>query len=87
MGASVVSVVRLLSGDFIKLVLIAVCIAVPLAWYGMDQWLQNFSYRVNISWQVFALTTILTLLIAFITISFQAVKSAIANPVKNLRTE
>ena len=87
MGASVLSVVRLLSGDFIKLVLIAVCIAVPLAWYGMNQWLENFSYRVNISWQVFALTTITTLLIAFITISFQAVKSAIANPVKNLRTE
>ncbi len=87
LGASVASVVSLLSKDFLILVLIAICIASPLAWYGMNEWLQNFSYRINISWQVFALTTVLAILIAFITISFQAVKAAIANPVKNLRTE
>ncbi len=87
LGASVGSVVALLSKDFLKLVLVAVVIASPLAWYGMNKWLQNFSYRVDISWHVFVLTAAIALLIAFVTISFQAVKSAIANPVKNLRTE
>ena len=87
LGASVGSVVALLSKDFLKLVLVAVCIASPLAWYGMNKWLQNFSYKINISWQVFVLTAAAALLIAFFTISFQAVRSAIANPVKNLRTE
>jgi putative ABC transport system permease protein len=87
LGASVASVVSLLSKDFLKLVLVAVCIALPLAWYGMNSWLQSFSYRVDISWQVLALTIALSLSIAFITISFQALKSAAANPIKNLRSE
>jgi putative ABC transport system permease protein len=87
LGASVASVVSLLSIDFLKLVLLAVCIASPLAWYGMNQWLQGFSYRIDMSWQVFILTAVIALLIAFVTISFQAIKSALANPVKNLRTE
>ncbi len=87
LGANVASVVSLLSKEFLKLVFIAVCIASPLGWYAMNKWLQNFSYRINISWQVFVLTTVLAVLIAFITVSFRAIKAANANPVKNLRTE
>jgi putative ABC transport system permease protein len=83
----VYGVVGLLSKDFLKLVLIAVLIATPLAWYVMNQWLQNFAYKTSITWQVFVLTTILALLIAFITISYQAIKAALSNPVKSLRTE
>jgi putative ABC transport system permease protein len=87
LGASVSGVVALLSKDFLKLVVIAVIIASPLAWYGMNKWLQNFSYRISISWPVFVLTTVLAVFIALFTISFQAIKAATTNPVKNLRTE
>jgi putative ABC transport system permease protein len=87
LGASVTSIVTLLSKDFIKLVAIAVIIASPIAWLVMHQWLQSFAYRINISWVVFLITTIVALLIALITISFQAIRAAIANPVKSLRTE
>jgi putative ABC transport system permease protein len=87
LGASVYGVVALLSKDFLKLVILAVIIASPLAWYGMNKWLQNFAYQTNIGWQVFAVTTCIALFIAFTTISFQAIKSAVANPVKSLRTE
>jgi putative ABC transport system permease protein len=68
-------------------VAIAVIIASPIAWLVMHKWLQSFAYRINISWVVFLITTIVALLIALITISFQAVRAAIANPVKSLRTE
>jgi putative ABC transport system permease protein len=87
LGASVHGVVGLLSKDFLKLVIIAVVIASPLAWFAMNKWLQNFAYQTSITWQIFALTTLITILIAFVTISFQAIKAAIANPVKSLRTE
>ena len=87
LGASVTSVVTLLSKDFLKLVIIAAVISSPIAWFFMNKWLQNFQYRTNISWQVFALTTFLAVTIAFVTISFQAIKAAISNPVKSLRTE
>lgn len=87
LGANVRSLVTLLSLDFVKLVAIAVVIALPLAWYGMNQWLQNFAYRINIGWAVFALSTVIALFIALATVSFQAVKAALSNPVKNLRTE
>jgi putative ABC transport system permease protein len=87
LGASVTSIVTLLSKDFIKLVAIAVIIASPIAWLVMHKWLQSFAYRINISWVVFLITTIVALLIALITISFQAIRAAIANPVKSLRTE
>ena len=87
LGASVYGLVGLLSKDFLKLVLIAVLIASPLAWYFMNQWLQNFAYQTTISWQVFALTTMLAVLIAFVTVSYQAIRAALANPVKSLRTE
>ena len=87
LGASVSNILMLLSKDFIKLVLIASIIAFPLAWWVMHKWLQDFTYRINISWWVFALAGSVALLVALFTISFQAVKAAIANPVKSLRTE
>ena len=85
-GASVTSIVALLSKDFLKLVAIAVIIASPLAWFVMNKWLQNFAYRINISWLVFVITMV-ALFIALLTISFQAIRAAISNPVKSLRTE
>jgi putative ABC transport system permease protein len=76
-----------LSKDFLKLVIIAVIIASPLAWWAMNKWLQNFAYQTSIGWQVFALTTLLAVVIAFATISFRAIRAALSNPVKSLRTE
>ncbi|HKZ64699.1 MAG TPA: ABC transporter permease [Chitinophagaceae bacterium] len=87
LGASVASLFRLLSKDFLILVLIAFVIATPLAWWAIVKWLENFSYRVPVSWTVFAIAGISALVIALLTISFQAIKTAIANPVKSLRTE
>ncbi len=87
LGASTQGVVLLLSKDFIKLVVISLLIASPVAWYFMNKWLQDFAYRINISWSVFIVTAIVALSIAFITVSFQAIKAALANPVKSLRTE
>lgn len=86
-GASVPGIVNLLSVEFLKLVLIAFVIATPLAWFLMNKWLQDFAYRINISWWVFAVAGVTAILIALLTISFQAIKAAIANPVKSLRTE
>jgi putative ABC transport system permease protein len=83
----VTSIVGLLSKDFLKLVAIAVVIASPLAWYVMNKWLQSFAYRTHISWMVFVITTLVAMFIALLTISFQAIKAAVANPVKSLRTE
>jgi putative ABC transport system permease protein len=87
LGASVPGIVGLLSKDFLKLVIIAAVIASPLAWYFMNQWLQDFAYRVSIGWWVFAAAGIVALLIALLTISVKAIKAAMANPVKSLRTE
>jgi putative ABC transport system permease protein len=87
LGASVNNVLTLLSKDFVKLVLIAFVVAAPVAWWGMNKWLQDFTYRVNINWWVFALAGVAALMIALLTVSFQAIKAAIANPVKSLRTE
>lgn len=87
LGASVTSIVALLSKDFLKLVAIAVIIASPIAWLVMNKWLESFAYRTNISWMVFVITTFVALLIALLTISFQAIRAAIANPVKSLHTE
>ncbi|MBD0351583.1 MAG: ABC transporter permease [Flavisolibacter sp.] len=87
LGASVTHIVSLLSKDFLKLVFIALLVATPVAWYFMQQWLQNFAYRISISWWVFAAAGFIALTIALVTVSFQAVKAALANPVKNLRTE
>ncbi|WP_276500546.1 ABC transporter permease [Terrimonas pollutisoli] len=87
LGASVQNIVSLLSGEFMVLVLLAVIIASPVAWYFMNKWLEEFAYRVSIVWWVFLLAAIITMLIALMTIGFQAIKAAIANPVKSLRTE
>ena len=87
LGASVGSIVTLLSKDFLKLVLIAVVIASPIAWYAMNRWLQDFAYRINIEWWVFALAGLLAVGIALLTVSFQSVKAALMNPVKSLRSE
>ncbi|HEY6978639.1 MAG TPA: FtsX-like permease family protein, partial [Chitinophagaceae bacterium] len=87
LGASVSNIVMLLSKDFIKLVLIAFIIASPVAWYIMHTWLQDFAYRINISWWIFIAAGLLALIIALLTISFQSIKAAVANPVKSLRTE
>jgi len=87
LGASVSSIVALLSKDLLLLVLIASLIAFPVAWYAMHRWLQDFAYRIDISWWIFAEAGISALLIALITVSFQAIKAAMANPVNSLRTE
>ena len=87
LGASVGEIVTMISKDFLKLVLIASVIAFPIAWWTMNKWLQSFAYRINISWWVFGVAGLLTIAIALITVSFQAIKAAIANPVKSLRTE
>ncbi|MDB5119911.1 MAG: FtsX-like permease family protein [Sphingobacteriales bacterium] len=87
LGASTASITSLLSKDFLKLISISIIIASPISWFAMSKWLQNFAYRVDITWWVFALAGILAILIAFITISFQTIKAAIANPVKSLRSE
>jgi hypothetical protein len=87
LGASVSDITTMLSKDFIVLIVIAILIASPIAWYFMNQWLQDFAYRINISWWVFVLAGLSAITIALITVSFQAIKAAIANPVKSLRTE
>ncbi len=87
LGASVASITGLLSKDFLKLVVIALILAIPVSWYAMDKWLQDFAYRIHIQWWVFIVAAIIAILIAVITISFQAIKAALANPVKSLRTE
>ncbi len=87
LGASVPGLVQLLSNDFIKLVAISFVIATPVAWWAMNKWLQSFVYRIDLSWWIFALAGLLALLIAIFTVSFRAIKAAIANPVKSLRTE
>ena len=87
LGASVGSIVKLISKDFLKLVIMAIIIAMPIAWYAINKWLQDFEYRTNISWWVFVIAGMIAVLIALITVSFQAIKAALANPVKSLRTE
>ncbi|WP_373331017.1 ABC transporter permease [Salmonirosea aquatica] len=87
LGASVVSIVTLLSKDFLKLVLIAMVIASPIAWYAMNEWLSDFAYKIDISWWVFALAGGRAVGIALLTVSFQSVKAALMNPVKSLRSE
>ena len=87
LGSSVPNIVKLLSIDFMVLVLIAIVVAVPFSWWVMHNWLQGFAYRISINWWVFALAGIAAVVIALLTVSFQAIKAAIANPVKSLRTE
>ncbi len=87
LGASVMSIIVLLSKDFIRLILLAIVIVSPIAWYAMNQWLKDFAYRVEISWWVFALSGLLAIAVALITVSFQSIKAALMNPVKSLRSE
>lgn len=87
LGASVLKITALLSRDFLVLVIISFVIAAPLAWWAMNKWLTNYSYRISIEWWVFAVAALLSVLIAIITVSYQAIKAAQANPIKSLRTE
>jgi putative ABC transport system permease protein len=87
LGASVESIVSLLSRDFIKLVMIALLVAAPIGWFSMNKWLEDFAYRVDIGWWVFGLAALIAVFIAFATISGHAIKAALANPTKNLRSE
>jgi putative ABC transport system permease protein len=87
LGASVLGITGLLAKDFLKLVLLAILIASPLAWYFMNQWLANFAYRIDMQWWMFVVAAFMAVAIAFLTIGFQSVKAALANPVKSLRSE
>jgi putative ABC transport system permease protein len=87
LGAGVSTIVTMLSRDFIKLVLISILIASPLAWLAMNKWLQGFAYRQDMQWWVFALAGLGAVVIAFATISLQSIKAALTNPVKSLKSE
>jgi putative ABC transport system permease protein len=87
MGASVSGITGLLSKDFLRLVLIAVVIAVPVAWYFTDRWLQDFAYHINVEWWIFAVASVMALIIALLTVSIQAIRAAVQNPVSSLRSE
>lgn len=87
LGASTVGLIGLLSRDILKLVFIAILIATPLAWWVMNQWLNNFAYRIDIEWWIFALAGGLTIGLAFFTVSFQSIKAAFANPIESLKSE
>ena len=87
LGASVTQIVQLLSKDFLRLVILGIVIASPIAYWAMSKWLQDFAYRVDISWWIFALAGIMAIVIALLTVSYQAIRAALANPVKSLRTE
>lgn len=87
LGASANRIAGMLSASFLKLIVLASIIAIPIAWYAMNQWLHGFAYRINLSWWMFGVAATLVLLVAMVTIGFRAIKAAIANPVKSLRTE
>ena len=87
LGASVVGITSLLAGDFLKIVLISFVIASPIAWWAMDKWLEDFAYRVDIQWWMFAIAGATAIAVAFLTVGFQSVRAALANPVKSLRSE
>lgn len=87
LGASIPSILQLLSTDFLKLIIISVILAIPLSYYGMNEWLNGFAFRIDLQWYVFVLPAVLVFLIAFATVSFQTTKAAGANPVDSLRYE
>jgi putative ABC transport system permease protein len=87
LGASVQGIVTMLSKDFIKLVLVSILIATPIAWYAMNNWLKDFAYHISIQWWVFVLTGLLAIVIAVLTVSYQSIRAALMNPVKSLRSE
>jgi putative ABC transport system permease protein len=87
LGASVQGIVLLLSKEFVRLVVVALLIASPIAWYAMKGWLEDFAYRIELEWWIFAIAGILAIVIALLTVGFQSVKAAVMNPVKSLRSE
>lgn len=87
LGASINSIVSLLSKDFLKLIFISIVIASPLAYYFMDKWLTDFAYKTNISWWIFIIAGLICITIALLTVSYQSIKAALMNPVKSLKTE
>ena len=87
LGASVNSIFRLLTHNFVKLVLISFVIAAPLGWYMMEKWLEEYTYKVAITWDVFILSGIISVIIAVLTVSYQAIRAALTNPANNLRSE
>jgi len=87
MGASVANIVTLLSKDFVKLVILGFFIAIPISWYAMNQWLADFAYKIEIGPGIFALAGATALVIALLTVSWQSIKAALANPVESLRSE
>ena len=87
LGASVFNIVQLISKDFIKLVVIALFLAIPIAWYFMDYWLANFAYHIELDWWVFVFAGILAIGIALLTVGFQAIRAAIINPTESIKTE
>jgi putative ABC transport system permease protein len=87
LGASLFNIVGLLSKSFVRLVVISSLLAFPIAWWAMNKWLEDYTYRIEIGWWVFVVAGVAALLVALLTVSFQAIKAAVANPVKSLRTE
>lgn len=87
LGASIISIVRLLSGEFLKLVFVGIVIASPIAYYFMDNWLHGFAHRVDITWWYFAIAALAGITIAFLTVSAQSIKTALMNPTESLKTE
>ena len=87
LGAGVVTLWRMLSTEFVVLVLLSCFIAAPIAWYYLHNWLSNYDYRIEIKWQVFVMAGFAALIITLLTVSFQAIKAALSNPIKSLRTE
>jgi ABC-type antimicrobial peptide transport system permease subunit len=87
LGASVFNVVYLLSTGFTRLILIAIAIAIPIAWFATDKWLSSFAYRINVGWAIFAMASLGALAIAWITVGYESIKAAIVNPVRSLRNE
>src|SRR5690606_34248440 len=87
LGAGVGQIVYRLSMDFLKLVGVAVVVALPLGWFAMDRWLQDFSYRIDIPWWTLAISALTAIVVALLTVSYQSIKAAIVNPVKSLRSE
>jgi len=87
LGASLPQIVYLLSSGFTRLILIAVVIAIPLSWLAIHRWLETFAYHISVTWSMFAIASLLVLLIAWATVSYESIRVAIANPAKSLRTE
>jgi ABC-type antimicrobial peptide transport system permease subunit len=87
LGASIPEIATMLSREFLKLVILAIFIAIPFSWYVGNQWLQNFAYKIDLDWWIFALAAGFTIIIAFLTVSYQSLKAGMINPVKTLRTE